>query len=92
MSLADPQTAAGPALRESLRQFLHLSLTPLGELVAVELAAKLEVSGLMLRFRRLHAANIQGMARAFGSLVNAKSSEAAAMDPERAARIAGLED
>ena len=92
VALADPGSSAGTALREGLRQFLHLSVQPLGALVAAELAAKLEVPGLMLKFRRLHAADIAGRARAYGSLVNAKSGETPAMDPDRAAAIAGLED
>ena len=39
-SLADPGNAAGQALREALRQFLHLSILPLAAGVAFELAAQ----------------------------------------------------
>ena len=92
VSLADPGNAAGQALREALRQFLHLSVVPLAAGVAWELSRKLEVPGLKLGFRRLHAADIQGRARAFASLINAGQGETQAMDPERAASIAGLED
>ena len=77
--------AQGPTLRESLRQFLHLSVAPLGNLVAAELSEKLETP-VKLGFRRLYASDVQGRARAYGSLVKAE------MDPERASRIAGLED
>ena len=90
--LADSSKVPSQALREALRQFLHLSVAPLAELVAHELRTKLDVPELSLKFRRLHAADIMGRARAFGSLVNAVSGETPAIDPERAARIAGLED
>ena len=70
--------------RESWRRFLHGSVQPLAELVAAELADKLDVPGLSLRFDRLFASDLSGRARAFGSLVKA------GMDADRAARLAGL--
>ena len=70
--------------RESWRRFLHGSVQPLGDLLAVELADKLAVPGLALRFDRLFASDLSGRARAFGSLVQG------GMDKDRAARLAGL--
>ena len=90
VALADPSAAAA-GLREAMRQFLHLSVAPLAAIVSAELTRKLELP-VSLGFRRLHAADIQGRARAFGSLVNAGTGDTPAITPERAARIAGLED
>ena len=70
--------------RESWRRFLHGSVQPLGDLLAAELADKLAVPGLALRFDRLFASDLSGRARAFGSLVQG------GMDKDRAARLAGL--
>ena len=70
--------------RESWRRFLHGSVQPLGDLLAVELADKLNAPGLALRFDRLFASDLSGRARAFGSLVQG------GMDADRAARLAGL--
>ena len=70
--------------REAWRRFLHGSVQPLGDLLAVELADKLAVPGLRLTFDRLMASDLSGRARAFGSLVQA------GMDADRAARLAGL--
>ena len=55
--------------RESWRRFLHGSVQPLAELLAAELADKLDVPGLSLRFDRLFASDLSGRARAFASLV-----------------------
>ena len=78
--------AAGDAAgqRESWRRFLHGSVQPLADLVAAELAVKLEAPGLRLTFDRLFASDLSGRARAFGSLVQG------GMDKDRAARLAGL--
>ena len=70
--------------RESWRRFLHGSVQPLGDLLAVELADKLDTPGLRLTFDRLMASDLSGRARAFGSLVQG------GMDADRAARLAGL--
>ena len=70
--------------RESWRRFLHGSVQPLGDLLAAELADKLAIPGLALRFDRLFASDLSGRARAFGSLVQG------GMDKDRAARLAGL--
>ena len=59
-------------------------MQPLGDLLAGELAVKLDVPGLRLNFDRLMASDLSGRARAFGSLVQG------GMDAERAAALAGL--
>ena len=70
--------------RESWRRFLHGSVQPLAELLAIELAGKLDAPGLRLTFDRLFASDLSGRARAFGSLVQG------GMDAGRAADLAGL--
>ena len=77
-----PGDAAGQ--RESWRRFLHGSVQPLDDLVAAELAVKLDVPGLRLNFDRLFASDLSGRARAFGSLVQG------GIDTDRAAALAGL--
>ena len=80
--LFDGSGAAGQ--RESWRRFLHGSVQPLGELLAVELADKLAVPGLTLGFDRLMASDLAGRSRAYQSLTGA------GMDADRAAELAGL--
>ena len=72
------------AKRESWRQFLHGSVQPLAEILAAELAAKLDAPGLQLGFDRLFASDLQGRARAYQSMTGA------GMDRSRAATLAGL--
>ena len=66
--LLDPR-AEGTSQREGLRRFAHLGLEPLGELVAAELALKLDRPGLRLDFSGLMASDLAGRARAVGVLV-----------------------
>ena len=73
----------GTALRESFRQVLHSLLKPLGLLVAEELQAKLDQDA-SLSFDALRAADVQGAARAAGSLVKAGYT------PASAAAVVGL--
>ena len=70
--------------RESWRRFLHGSIVPLGDLLADELAVKLDVPGLTISFSRLFASDLSGRARAYQSLVGG------GMDAGRAAALAGL--
>ena len=70
--------------RESWRRFLHGSVQPLGDLLAGELAVKLDVPGLALKFDRLMASDLSGRARALGSMVQA------GMSLDDARRLAGL--
>ena len=61
----------GAAVREAWRRYAHAFLTPIGEIVAAEMADKLDVAGLSLDFSSLFASDIAGRARAFGSMVQA---------------------
>ena len=61
----------GTLAREAWRQFLHGSVEPVARLVAEELAAKLDTPGLAFTFDSLRASDVQGRARAVGSLVQA---------------------
>ena len=75
----------GTAIREAYRQFLFLTVRPLGTLIAATLS---EVLGelVTLTFDELGAADIVGRARAWRALVG----KAAAMDPARASEIVGF--
>ena len=73
----------GTAKRESFRQFLHATLQPLGDLIALELSTKLG-RDVSINLDRLFAADLAGRARAFQSLVGG------GMDPGKAAGLAGL--
>ena len=70
--------------REAWRQFLPGSVTPVAEIIAGELRAKLEILDLMLMFDELYASDLQGRARALQSMVGA------GMDLDDARRLAGL--
>ena len=70
--------------RESWRRFLHGSVQPLGDLLAGELAVKLDVPGLRLTFDRLMASDLSGRARALQSMVGA------GMQLDDARRLGGL--
>ncbi len=74
----------GTSLREAWRRFLHSTVQPLGDILAVELARKLDTPGLALSFDGLFASDLSGRARAFQSMVGG------GMDPARAAGLAGL--
>ena len=76
--------ADATAAREAWRRFLHGSVVPVAELLAAELADKLDAPTLRLRFDRLAASDIMGRARAFQSMTNG------GMDAGRAAILAGL--
>ena len=75
--------ANGTAAREGWRQMLFGLLSPLGNLVAAELADKLE-SPVSLEWDELRAADISGRARAFQSMVGG------GMEIDRAAALSGL--
>ncbi len=70
-------------LREAWRQFLHGSVAPLARMVEEELSDKLNRT-VELDFTALWAADVQGRARAFKSLVDG------GMDVERAATATGV--
>ena len=69
--------------REGLREFLHLSVAPLAELVAAELADKLDLFGLEFDFGRLYASDIQTRSRAAKSLIES------GFEPSDVARLIG---
>ena len=74
----------GTSAREAYRQVLHGLIKPLGALVAEELQAKLDPDAA-LSFDALRAADVQGAARAAGSLVKAGYT------PASAAAVVGLD-
>ena len=82
-SLIDPRAAAGS--REGFRQFLHGTLRPIAEIVAEELARKLDEPDLQFHFEDLAASDITGRAKAYATLREAK------MDEDEAMRLSGLE-
>ena len=74
----------GTAAREAFRRFLHATVTPLLDGMAAEAAHKLSTPGLAFDTVNLHAADVQGRARAFQSMVGG------GMAIERAAALSGL--
>lgn len=78
------QHSDGTHLRESWRQFLYAAISPVAEIVADELAEKLDAPGLHFDFSALAASDIAGRARAFGSLVQG------GMAVEQALAVTGL--
>ena len=74
----------GTLARESWRQFAMSSLEPVAELIAEELARKLDVPGLRFDFSGLWAHDQAGRALSFKNLV------AGGMEVERAAGLSGL--
>ena len=74
----------GTAQRESLRRWMHTSLTPLASFIAEELSEKLEAK-ISLDLTGIHAADVAGRARAFKAFVDGGMTE------ESASRIVGLE-
>ena len=77
--------ASGAAAEAGYRQFLNSTITPIAELVAVELADKLDSPGLAFDFGDLRAADIASRARAYKALVEAQ------MPATKAAQLTGLE-
>ena len=74
----------GTAAQESYRQFALTTLQPFGNILAHELADKLERPGLMMRFDRVAASDIVRRATGYGKLIEA------GVDRERAGRLAGV--
>ena len=79
------ERAEGTSQREGLRRFAHMSLEPLGRIVAAELAAKLDSPSLALDFGPLMASDLAGRARAFKGFVDSGVSV------EDAGRIVALD-
>ena len=76
----------GTSLREAYRRLLHATIAPLGRIVERELRDKVN-PGISLSFDSLFAADIQGRAWAWRSLVGNEAQ----MDPAIAARLLGME-
>ena len=76
--------ADGTSQRESWRRFVMGSVEPLAEIVAAELADKLDVPGLRFDFARLWAHDLAGRAQSFKGMV------AGGMDVDKAAALSGL--
>ena len=76
--------SGGASAREAWRRFLHASLQPLADLLAAELADKLDAPGLSIGFDRLFASDVASRARALKELV------AAGVELGEARRLAGL--
>ena len=70
--------------QEAWRRFLHGSVQPLADLLAVELADKLDTPDLRLTFSALRASDVGQRARAFATMVKG------GMEKTEAARIAAL--
>lgn len=73
----------GTSAREGLRQFLHTTIQPLAVLIQTELREKIDPS-ITLDFEALMAADIQGRARAFQSLMGG------GMEITKAAAVSGI--
>ena len=75
----------GNAAQETYRQFALTTLQPFGDILANELADKLERPGLMVRFDRVAASDVVRRATAYAKLIESK------VEATRAARLAGVE-
>ena len=76
--------ADGTRLRESFRQFLFSTISPIGDLALSEMRVKLDAPSLSLDWDRLSAADVAARARAL------KGLREAGLSLEDAAKIAGL--
>ena len=79
MSVSD-----GTAKKEDFRRFLHLTLEPVGRIIAGQIGDALEVEGLSFNFSGIGAADIASKARAWGTLTKGGVS------PQDAGEITGL--
>ena len=77
-------TSDGTAKKEDFRRFLHLTLQPIGKVVAQQIGDALDVDGLTFDFSGIGAADIAAKARAYGTLVKNGVS------PQDAGEITGL--
>ena len=77
-------TSDGTAKKEDFRRFLHLTLAPVGRIVAQQVGDALDVPGLAFDFSGIGAADIAAKGRVFGQLVSNGVSIA------DAAEVAGL--
>ena len=77
-------TSDGTAKKEDFRRFLHLTLQPVGKIIAQQIGDALEVEGLAFDFSGIGAADIAAKARAWGTLTKGGVS------PQDAGEITGL--
>ena len=61
-------TSDGTAKKEDFRRFLHLTLQPVGRIIADQIGAALDVADLEFDFSGIGAADIAAKARAWGTL------------------------
>lgn len=76
--------ADGTSKRESYRQYLHLTVTPLVKIVQDELRKKLDAPDLKLDTSALYAADVSGRVRSLKGLIDS------GVDLSKAAEVAGL--
>ena len=81
------ERADATALREALRQFVHVTLQPVLRIVGAELSRVLELE-VNLDLAPLAAADVQGRARAFRALVGNGTTPGLPVDEAR--RLTGL--
>ena len=74
----------GTSQRETWRRFLFGTVAPLGRVIEAELHMKLDPT-IRITWDELRASDLQGRARAYGSMVGA------GINPDVAARLAGLD-
>ncbi len=72
-------TSDGAGMRESWRRFTAATINPLGAIVADQASAKLP-DPVGITFHRLRGSDVQGLARAIKSLVDAGFDRAAALE------------
>ena len=77
-------TSDGTAKKEDFRRFLHLTLQPVGRIIAQQIGDALDVDGLTFDFSGIGAADIAAKARAWGTLTKGGVS------PQDAGEITGL--
>ena len=77
-------TSDGTAKKEDFRRFLHLTLQPMGRIIAQQIGDALDVDGLTFDFSGIGAADIAAKARAWGTLTKGGVS------PQDAGAITGL--
>ena len=74
-------TSDGTAKKEDFRRFLHLTLAPVGRIVAQQIGDALDVPGLAFDFSGIGAADIAAKARAYGTLTKSGVSPLDAGEP-----------
>ena len=79
MSVSD-----GTAKKEDFRRFLHLTLQPVGKIIAQQIGDAIDVPDLAFDFNAIGAADIAAKARAWGTLTKGGVS------PQDAGEITGL--